>query len=146
MGSPRARPLRLIPQIHRATHRLGLRIASGLGVAQAEAHILQHLAAAGDATVGELHKAFAHRRSTLTSLLDRLEASGQILRTASRTDRRTFVISLTPAGKTAALKVHAGLQDIERRTLAGVPARDLRGFVAVLEALEGTLRRSAGPR
>jgi DNA-binding MarR family transcriptional regulator len=141
MAKPRAKELRLIPQIHRATHRLGLRIASGLGVAQAEAHILQHLAARGDSTVGELHAAFAHRRSTLTSVLDRLEESGLILRTASRTDRRTFVVSLTATGKAAAARVHAGLQEIEKSALSGLPERDLKGFSAVLRALEDALRR-----
>src|SRR6186997_2812434 len=146
MRSSRAKPLRLIPHIHRATHRLGLRIAAGLGVAQAEAHILQHLAASGDSTVGELHAAFAHRRSTLTSVLDRLEAGGLILRTASRTDRRTFVVSLTAAGRAAAAQVHAGLQDIEKRALAGVAERDLKGFATVLRALEDTLRRPLEPR
>ncbi|MBX7186791.1 MAG: MarR family winged helix-turn-helix transcriptional regulator, partial [Vicinamibacteria bacterium] len=118
-----------------------------LGVAQAEAHILQHLAAAGDSTVGQLHEAFAHRRSTLTSVLDRLEAAGLILRTASRTDRRTFVISLTDAGRTAAVRVHTGLQDVEKKALLGVTERDLKGFASVLQALEGALRRpsEAGP-
>jgi DNA-binding MarR family transcriptional regulator len=110
-------------------------------VAQAEAHILQHLAARGDSTVGELHAAFAHRRSTLTSVLDRLEESGLILRTASRTDRRTFVVSLTATGKAAAARVHAGLQEIEKSALSGLPERDLKGFSAVLRALEDALRR-----
>jgi DNA-binding MarR family transcriptional regulator len=140
MPPARARPLRLIPQIHRATHRLGLRIASTMGVAQAEAHILQHLAASGESTVGELHQAFAHRRSTLTSVLDRLEASGLVLRNASRTDRRTFVVSLTATGRATAARVHADLQEIERRALAGVAERDLRGFTTVLAALESRLR------
>jgi len=141
MAAPRAKELRLIPQVHRATHRLSLRISSGLGVAQAEAHILQHLAARGDSTVGELHTAFAHRRSTLTSVLDRLEEGGLILRAASRTDRRTFVVSLTAAGKAAAARVHAGLQEIEKNALSGLPERDLKGFTAVLRALEEALRR-----
>ena len=147
MGSSRAKPLRLIPHIHRTTHRLGLRIAASLGVAQAEAHILQHLAAEGDSTVGQLHEAFAHRRSTLTSVLDRLEAAGLILRTASRSDRRTFVISLTEAGRAASVRVHTGLQDIEKKALLGVAERDLKGFTNVLQALEGALGRpsEAGP-
>src|SRR5436190_936908 len=101
MPPARAKALILIPGIHRATHRLGLVIGSSLGVSQAEAHILQHLATSGDSTVGELHRAFAHRRSTLTSVLDRLDENGLVRRTASRADRRTFVVSLTAAGRTA---------------------------------------------
>lgn len=144
MALLRAKPLRLIPQIHRATHGLGLRIASSLGVTQAEAHILQHLASAGDGTVGELHRAFAHRRSTLTSVLDRLEERGLVLRTASRKDRRTFLVSLTPEGKIAAARVHSDLQGLERAALSDVAERDLKGFANVLAAIEAALRRPAG--
>ena len=64
--------LRLIPHIHRATHRIGMHIA-GLddpSVNQAEAHVLAHLASAGESTIGQVHRAFGHKRSTLTSILD----------------------------------------------------------------------------
>jgi len=139
MPPARPRPLRLIPQVHRATHRIGLRIAEALGVTQAEAHVLQHLASHGDCTVGDLHRAFAHRRSTLTSVLDRLADGALVERRASEDDRRTFVVSLTPAGRTVAQRVHAELQRIEDRTLALAGPRNLKGFSEILAALERTL-------
>ena len=94
-------PLRFIPQVHRATHQIGLHIErlGPPGVTQPEAHILAHLASCGNATVAGLHQAFAHKRSTLTSILDRLEARGLIERTSDVRDRRTFVISLTRQGR-----------------------------------------------
>ena len=53
--------LRLIPHVHRATHRIGLHVErlGGAAVTQAEAHILAHLAAEGEATIGDVHRAFA---------------------------------------------------------------------------------------
>jgi DNA-binding MarR family transcriptional regulator len=135
----RPAPLRLVPQIHRATHGIGLHIASALGVTQAEAHVLQHLASQGDCTVGDLHRAFAHRRSTLTSVLDRLAERGLIDRVTSETDRRTFVISLTSSGRSVALEVHAELQRVEKRALGSLASRDLKGFTAVMAAIERTL-------
>src|SRR5690242_517720 len=89
--------LRLIPHIHRATHRIGMHVAEldDPLVNQAEAHVLAHLASAGEATIGDVHRAFGHRRSTLTSILDRLEKRNLIARTSDARDRRTFVVSLT---------------------------------------------------
>ena len=131
-------PLRLIPSIHRATHRIGLHIAElkDPKVNQAEAHVLAHLAGAGDATIGEVHRAFGHKRSTLTSILDRLEERRLIERTSDERDRRTFVVSLTRTGRTAARRVTAHLQAFEGRALLAVPSADLRAFLRVLERFE----------
>jgi DNA-binding MarR family transcriptional regulator len=141
MAGPRPKSLQLIAPIHRATHRIGLHIAkmSELGVTQPEAHILDHLVCNGDSTVGQLHAAFAHRRSTLTSVLDRLAEKKLIAREASEEDRRTFVIKLTPAGKALAMRLHDPLRDLEARVLALVSARDLDGFTKVMAALEEVL-------
>src|ERR1044071_4017228 len=99
--------LTIIPDLHRATHRVAVHLerAAGPGVTQGEAHILAHLGAAGDCTIGELHRAFAHKRSTLTSILDRLVARGLVVRESSETDRRTFVVRLTNDGRRVARRV-----------------------------------------
>jgi DNA-binding MarR family transcriptional regulator len=131
-------PLRLIPEIHRATHRIGLYLErlSELGVTQAEAHILAQLVSHGDSTVAELHRALAHKRSTLTSILDRLVARGLAVREVSEEDRRTFVVRLTRRGRTVAAEVYARLEALEARVLAGTPPRTVERLVAVLEAVE----------
>ena len=141
MAGTRPQPLKLIAPIHRATHRIGLHIAqmSELGVTQPEAHILDHLVCHGDSTVGQLHAAFAHRRSTLTSVLDRLSEKKLIAREASEADRRTFVIRLTPAGKALAMRLQQPLRELEARVMELVSARDVAGFTKVLAALEEVL-------
>jgi DNA-binding MarR family transcriptional regulator len=141
MAGTRAQPLKFIPPIHRATHRIGLYIARQreLGATQPEAHILDHLAANGDCTVGQLYDTFAHRRSTLTSVLDRLWDKKLISREPSEEDRRTFVIRLTPAGKELALRLHGQLRQLETRVSASVSARDMTGFANVLAAIEKAL-------
>ena len=130
--------LRLIPHLHRATHRIGLHVAelADPAVNQAEAHVLAHLDSMGNATVGEVHRAFGHRRSTLTSILDRLERRDLIARTSDARDRRTFVISLTGPGRIAARRVAAHLEVFERRALRDVARGDLRAFLRVLERFE----------
>jgi DNA-binding MarR family transcriptional regulator len=131
-------PLRLIPHIHRATHRIALHIAE-LGdpaVNQAEAHVLTHLDAAGECTVGEVHRAFGHKRSTLTSILDRLEERQWIVRTSHAGDRRTFLIALTKNGQAAARRVARHVEAFERRVLRGADADDVRALLGVLERFE----------
>jgi DNA-binding MarR family transcriptional regulator len=131
--------LRLIPHLHRATHRIGLHVAdlADPPVNQAEAHVLAHLAGAGESTIGEVHRAFGHKRSTLTSILDRLEQRRLIARTSDRRDRRTFVVSLTRSGRVAARRVTDHLEAFERRALQTVAAADVRAFLRVLERFEG---------
>ena len=129
--------LRLIPEIHRAAHRIGLYLddVSELGVPQAEAHILAHLAAYGDSTIGDLHRAFAHKRSTLTSILDRLDQQKLIRRESHAEDRRTFVISLTGQGKKLARQVHDELEALEAAALQGLSKAEVALVTRVLNAV-----------
>ena len=131
--------LRLIPHIHRATHQIGLHVETlrDPRVNQAEAHVLAHLAAAGTATIGEVHRAFGHKRSTLTSLLDRLERRKLIVRTSDARDRRTFVLSLTASGRAAARRVAAHLEAFEARAVRSSNAADVKAFLRVLERFAG---------
>jgi len=130
-------PLRIIPDLHRATHQIGLWLErlDDPSVSQAEAHILAHLAAYGDSTVADLHRALAHRRSTLTSVLDRLDAAGLVARETHAGDRRSVVVRLSRDGKRVATAVYRRLEAIEKRALAGLSPRAARDVVAVLTAL-----------
>jgi DNA-binding MarR family transcriptional regulator len=131
-------PLRFIPHVHRATHRIGLHIErlGSPAVSQGEAHILAHMAAHPDSTVADVHRAFAHKRSTLTSILDRLEARGFIVRATDPRDRRSFRIKLTRKGRTVAGRVSRHLEAFEDRVLQRASPRDLQAFRRVLDALE----------
>ncbi len=132
-------PLRLVPDIHRVTHAIGLYLHQGtdLGVSQGEAHILAFLAEAGaPSTVLDVHRALAHRRSTLTSILDRLEAQGFITRTLSEEDRRVLVVRLTRSGATTAKKVLARLEEFEGQVLKSLSKRSAAEFARVLAAIE----------
>jgi DNA-binding MarR family transcriptional regulator len=138
--------LQLVPPIHRATHRIGLYLADlrEAGLSQGEAHILALLAAAAPATIAQLHRGLAHKRSTLTSILDRLAARGFITREVGAADRRTFVITPTAKGARIAKRVHRHLAALEAAVLRGVSADDVRGFQKVLSAIEGESHRLTG--
>ncbi len=140
--------LRLVPPIHRATHRIGLYLA-GLrehGLSQGEAHILALLATSAPATIAELHRGLAHKRSTLTSILDRLVERGFITRAVGAADRRTFVITPTTKGRDVARRVHAHLADLEQAVARRVTPADLRGFMKVVSAVEDEAHKRTRPR
>lgn len=130
--------LRLVPTIHRATHRIGLYLAAlrDDGLSQGEAHILALLATSAPATIAELHHGLAHKRSTLTSILDRLADRGCITREVGAQDRRTFVITPTAKGLLIAKRVHRHLTDLEAAVGRRVTAGDVKGFLKVVSAIE----------
>jgi DNA-binding MarR family transcriptional regulator len=131
-------PLGLIPALHRATHRIGLLIqeAPSLAVTQGEAHILAHLAGNGPSTVAELHGSLAHKPSTLTSILDRLDAARLIERSTSPQDRRSFIVSLTPAGKRLAARIYRRLAAFEAAVLKRATPDEVRAFLELIGQIE----------
>lgn len=137
--------LRLIPHIHRATHRIGLYLADlrEHGLSQGQSHILAQLAASSPATIADLHRGLAHKRSTLTSILDRLAERGLVTREVGREDRRTFVITPTAKGRAVARRVYHHLAALERAVGRRVTAAELRGFMSVTAALGDEARRRA---
>ena len=138
--------LKFIPQLHRATHQIGLSIGSltELDVTQAEAVILAFLHEHGRATMSDLHRAFGHRRSTLTNVVDRLVERRLVDREASTTDRRSLVVTLSKKGAAVALRVHRLLVALETEALENTSARDLAMFRDVLARLDRDGRRSKG--
>ena len=131
--------LQIVPGLHRAAHRVALHLDAAdppLGLTQGECHLLAQLHEAGPSSVGALHEAFAHKRSTLTSYLDRLEGADLVTRELHPEDRRSSLVALTAAGRTIASRVHRRLVQLEDAALARLSERDLRGFQAVLHALQ----------
>ncbi len=138
--------LRLVHPVHRATHRIGLYLDDlrERGLTQGEAHILALLAHSNRANVAELHRGLAHKRSTLTSILDRLARRGLITRAVGETDRRTFVVRLTAKGRKLALRVQRHLSALERAVVRRLSPADIRGFNMVVTTLEQEAHQRVG--
>ena len=109
-------------------------------ITDAEAHTLMHLGRPESATVANLQRLFRLRPSTLTGVLDRLEARGLTHRAINPRDRRSFVVSLTPRGRRVAGEVIELMRGTESSIRSRVRKPDLDGFFAVLAALEEALR------
>jgi DNA-binding MarR family transcriptional regulator len=130
--------LRIVPRVLRAAHRIGVFMKHGgeKGVTLAEAFVLSHLASHGDSTIAQLHTAFGHKRSTLTSILDRLETRGFVSRQLTKDDRRTYTIQLCAGGEKAGAEINKRLAGFEKRILAAAGSQQVRGFEAVIDAVD----------
>jgi DNA-binding MarR family transcriptional regulator len=134
--------LTIVPALERATHAVALWIEhtfADLHLTQAEAHVLAYLADHAPCTINDLHHGFGHKRSTLTSLLDRLERQGWIHRTAHPTSRRLVQIQLTDTGRAVAEQVYAAVRGLEERVVARVGQQDSAMFLQVIHILEEEL-------
>lgn len=127
-------------------HALEIHDARG-GLNASEADLLSYLRGYSPAPVSELHRVLGVKRSTLTSILDRLERRRWVVRHHSRRDRRVILVDLTPAGRTQGDRVASAVERLEADVGARVSDADLEGFGAVLAAVEAATesfaRRSA---
>lgn len=116
-----------------------------LGVPARESHLLSYLRSYAPCRVGELGRVFGLKRSTLTSMLDRLERRGLLLRTLDGEDRRSLLVELTRRGKPLADRINTLVDRFERRALAAIPRRDLAGFEAVMRTVADITRVEVRP-
>ena len=137
------RPTRSFAPIRGCWTKVYLADLGEFGLSQGEAHILAHLAMSGPTTIANLHRGLAHKRSTLTSILDRLTARGFVTRHVGATDRRTFIIKPTARGRQVATRVHRHLETLERSVAGRVSADEVRAFTKVVAAVEEEARGRA---
>lgn len=109
-----------------------------LGLAPGEAQILCHAHQRGTCRVAELQRVLGIKRSTLSSMLDRLEQRGWIRRTVHVHDRRSVDVAITTRGGKIAARVQASHERLEKAILRCVRAEDVAGFHRVLAAIEET--------
>ena len=109
---------------------------SRLGVRATEGHLLVYLGAYGPCPVGELVRVFGWKKSTLTSVLDRLEERGVLERSLNPRDRRSFLVELSPAGHDLARRVYEPVDELERLISEQIGEADLAGFRNVMAAID----------
>ncbi len=132
-------PLWLLSPLHKASRQITVHltaICAGYGVSVAEGHLLTYLASYGPCPIAELSRVFGLSGSTLTGMLDRLAAGGQLLRGLNAADRRSYLIELTPAGRETALALNARLAGFEAEVRSRLGEEQVAGFKAVMDAVE----------
>jgi DNA-binding MarR family transcriptional regulator len=128
----------VVTALHRATHVTLQLLAARLAQPEltgSEQNVLAVLADRRPRAAGELAAETGTRPTTLTSVLDRLERKGLLVREPDEADRRSLRIVLTAAGRRTAAAVQSAVRELERTALASVSAEDVAGFHAVARAL-----------
>jgi DNA-binding MarR family transcriptional regulator len=131
-------PLKFLSPIHKAGRRIGIHLQEAmdaLGIPPGEGHLLSYLRSYAPCPISRLLQVFGHKKSTLTSMLDRMERRGLVRRGPHPDDRRSVLVHLTDAGRAFAERVQVPVDELERRIRAEVRDEDLRGFERVLEAI-----------
>jgi DNA-binding MarR family transcriptional regulator len=143
-----------VQRANRLTAQFVERAGRDLDLSGPEAHVLGYVQTHPGGPLSELVRVFGHKRSTLTSILDRLESRGLVRRESSPVDRRSFLVHVTPAGRRVANRAQQVAVDLERRIAALVTPGDAAALDRVLAAFAqatGDARgaasrsRSAGP-
>jgi DNA-binding MarR family transcriptional regulator len=135
--------LEFLSPLHKASRQLSLYLEShtrGMGLSPLEGHVVTYLRRYAPAPVGELVRVFGVKQSTFTSLLDRLERSGLVRRELNPEDRRSFLIHITEEGRDLGRRLNRLLEMLEDDIRRHVRAADVKGFRAVMRAVEETTK------
>jgi DNA-binding MarR family transcriptional regulator len=135
--------LEFLSPLHKASRQISVYLETHtreLGVSPLEGHVLTYLRKYGPVPVGELVRVFGVKQSTFTSLLDRLERAGLVSRESNPDDRRSFLIHISRKGRELTGRLNRLLERLEGEIRGRVRAADVRGFHAVMGAVEEITR------
>ncbi len=91
-------------------------------------------------TQKELAEACCIEPATLSRALDRLEAMGYIIRNDNPQCRRSFLISLTEAGKKMAVKVKETFEGLEEEMMEGISDEEMDTIISLVSRIYDNLR------
>jgi MarR family transcriptional regulator, organic hydroperoxide resistance regulator len=83
--------------------------------------------------------------STVTKMLQRLEAAGLVVRRPSSQDRRMMLVSLTDAGRRLRGEIERTWQELERLTTAHLTDREREQLLHLLQSVEAHVRPAGAP-
>lgn len=133
----------ILSPLHKAYRQAMLYMETGecdSGASSSEVHIIAYVKRFGPCPMSELSRVFGHKKSTVTSMLDRLTEKGYISREVNPADRRSFVLEVLPEGEAVAKAAGAVVERFERDVLAKVSEEDMQGFRNVLKAVSEVTR------
>ena len=118
-------------------------LARQLRLAPSDLTAIGHLYNDGPLTPRELATRMEMTSGTMTALLDRVEKAGFLSRQSNPNDRRSLLISVTPAGQHAMQWVDEHFDAVLREALEQAPAPVVEALVTVLRELSEALETRA---
>ena len=132
----------LIAKIHQLSGRIFARILKRNNIDQinpSQGRILFVLWNNDEISFNELAKKTSLGKSTLTSMLDRLEAKGHLTRIPSREDRRTILIKRTEKDKSLQKIYEQASNEMTNIFYKGFKSKDIDAFEKYLNRIMNNL-------
>lgn len=144
---PRARPVAegdrlLLESMVQMSLRLRLRgvdLESATGLTGRELDLVAMLTASGPTSVKSLVADLQLPRSTMTAIVDRLEARGLVLRHPNPSDRRSVVLEATPEAADALIRYRNGVMTLVEHIKRVLSDEEAQQFAASIEKITSTL-------
>jgi DNA-binding MarR family transcriptional regulator len=124
--------------------RIG-RLLRPLNVSAAGGLVLGILRDHGPISPSELGARLIVTRATVTGLVDSLERYGLAERSPNPADRRSLLVSITPAGRAVAQEVRTIIHRHERQWLNALTDDDLRQYIDLHHRIQDSLAAATGP-
>lgn len=100
------------------------RLKKTAGVTTAQTAVLFLLARKGERRMGDIGETLSLNPPAVTGLVNRMEALGLVVKTASRTDKRSALVSLTEKGRAVSDAADHVLRDLNLELEAWLGADD----------------------
>ena len=130
----------LLAQMHALAAGEFHRTATALGCPPAEWKVLATLAEGQPVSIGKLAETVVMKQPTLTRVLDRMVATGQVQRVRHAEDRRVILVNITPAGQKVVRQLLPLAREQEERILQAIGPRraaDVKAGLQQLIAIHG---------
>lgn len=128
----------VLMKAHRTLMRHARRSIEALDMCFSDFAILEALLHKGPQPVSELGRRIDLTSGSMTSAIDRLETRHLVSRADHETDRRAWVIHLTPAGEALITKVFAGHEEAMERAMRGLSKTERATLTDLLKRLGTT--------
>ena len=130
----------ILSPLHRATRQITLYLEAyikleDIDLSTDEGHALSYIAAYGPCPTGNVQRVLGVRRSTLSSMLKRLEKRGLITRSNDPNDARILLVEVSADGAAFAKEAEKVGKQLERKIRQQLQASDLVAFDRVIAAV-----------
>lgn len=126
----------------RAFHHCNKRIVqrtSRLPLLPGQPKILEYVEENNGCIAKDICRGCVLDKSTMTSLLTRMEREGLLVKRGSPADRRAYHIFLTPKGEQAAREVKRIFSETDEKAFQGISVSERAGFLSTLNKIIANL-------
>ena len=132
----------LLMRAFHASNREVLAQVRESGLLPGQPKVLEHLAFHEGCTQQDIARACVMDKSTVTSVLGRMEEAGLIERRAKAEDRRVAAVFLSEAGRSAASKVLDCRTEVDTIAWAGLDEQERTQLCSLLDRVIANLEQS----